>query len=679
MLETQEFKELDIILTKLNEIDNIECNPILIGSHALKHYYPTYKIDKNYTEYDIICNRDFVINLLNNDIFEKLQLKINTKEDFLEYKIYLITKNNIHYDIDIVYNKNMSNYLISDYSGNKNITVIQPMIDIYVAPLDVLEGITYSHIYHNINFFKHIKKLHILRKLIGVKKDFLNNYELINFLENDESVVYIKEKDRKPEVNNIIKTRRNECNIKFGVPASHINLNMLNDEFLEKEGNLTVKKYIKHDLIHDMVKINDKAMYLYLKHEDKLDKAFCDKKLWNKLPLKKKLDCVKEEAMVLAIERKLLHDSSLNYKTEFIEALTKICTFITKGWFREFAIDNFNLLTTCPHDLTQFVNKIKNDYYNNLASNITNELKSNNNIKDISNLIYLKQFNIDLELDLSNNIYSFNDYKNIVFKNIMEKYNNNLITGAIKDRLLEFTENNTNRLFYIKKNILNNTKDIYVCVNITNTLGHFFLRKQTYYLTKKILSGCYHKTIFDFDYYNDNHSYDKDIINLNNNFIDFDYYNYNNNVNYFFDESDENFEKYIKIDDEYSRCLNYNNGYSNFTDDMINELFKYNFSIYETDKNFEDIDFSYNNKYLLSKQMTKVMSFSIIKSVFSYDINDYNSDYSSDNNTTSKLHILRLILNYPTLKNTNIELNKKIYNNTIHINDNDYIFEFFYI
>ncbi len=665
MLETEEFTDLEIILKKLEKIDNIECKPVLIGSHALKHYYPTYILDKKYIEYDIICNKDFIINLLNNDIFEKLFFKINTNKDFpefKEYKIYLITKNNIHYDIDIIYNNKMSNYLISKYNNNINTCVIQPMINIYIASLEVLEGITYSHIYHNINFLKHIKKLHILRKLININSNFLNNYNLIDFLENDKTVISMKE--RSDEVINIIKLRRDECNIKFGVPAAHINLNMSNDDFLEKEGNLTVKKYIKHDLIHDLVKINDKPMYLYLKEDDKLDKAYCNKKLWNKLPFKKKLDCVKEDAMVLTIERRLLHDNSLNYKIEFIEALCKICTFITKGWFREFAIDNFNLLTDCPYNLTEFATKIKKDYYNNLIKTINNPtVLDNNQIKDISNLIFIKQFNIDLNLDLSK-IHDWNDYKTIVSNNIINK-----VDEYTKDRLLHFIENNTNRLFYIKKNTFGNAKDIYVSINISNTEGNNFFIKHTNNIinySKNNNSGdcCYYNTYYANNYEDYNLFDDK--IYVNKNFIDFNYNNFYNNI-----EINEKEDHYINFTEKYENFLNYYES-EIYKDDIIKILFKYNFTIYETDKEFNEINFSYDNKYLLSNNMNKLMDFSFINTYLSYNFqNDYDSDYSSDynSNKTSNLSIMKLILNYSNLSNNNLELNdfnKKMYYNIFH-------------
>src|SRR5690606_6535747 len=64
-----------------------------------------------------------------------------------------------------------------------------------------------------------------------------------------------------------------------------------------------------------------------------------------------KLKCVREEAMAIALGRFIIpgfvHDSQIAYSM----ALRKVCTTLTKGWFRDFAIDHYPELQTVDKDL----------------------------------------------------------------------------------------------------------------------------------------------------------------------------------------------------------------------------------------------------------------------------------------------------------------------------------------
>ena len=99
-----------------------------------------------------------------------------------------------------------------------------------------------------------------------------------------------------------------------------------------------VSKKYDHDLIHDYVAFEPEPMYRKLQAED--GTVFCHAELWNKLTYTQKLQCVAEEAFVIAIERYII-PLDMPYKSAYRNALRRICTTLTGGWFRRFAIDNY--------------------------------------------------------------------------------------------------------------------------------------------------------------------------------------------------------------------------------------------------------------------------------------------------------------------------------------------------
>ena len=83
-----------------------------------------------------------------------------------------------------------------------------------------------------------------------------------------------------------------------------------------------------------------------------------EKSLFEKVDYQTKLNCVKEEAMTIALERYLIPMISKNQETSYRSALVKICTSLTKGWFRQFAIDNYPRLSNLDKDLLSIVHDI---------------------------------------------------------------------------------------------------------------------------------------------------------------------------------------------------------------------------------------------------------------------------------------------------------------------------------
>ncbi|CAB4433703.1 unnamed protein product [Rhizophagus irregularis] len=185
-----------------------------------------------------------------------------------------------------------------------------------VAPLKILEALKTSHIYWPADFHKNISDLHLLRILLGYNK--IPTIQPLCSPQRDESIELM------------LKTRIKETEIIRGIPGAHINLNMSNDDFLENKDDLFVQKRVPHDDLHERVKYGDHPIHQGLK--DDQSKAWIKKSLFEKLDYQTKINCVKEEAMAIALERYLIPMISKDQENSYKLALARICTTLTRGW-----------------------------------------------------------------------------------------------------------------------------------------------------------------------------------------------------------------------------------------------------------------------------------------------------------------------------------------------------------
>ncbi len=111
------------------------------------------------------------------------------------------------------------------------------------------------------------------------------------------------------------------------------------------------KEFIKdvyqydHDTLHEAVALYGAPAYKsFLADGAQVD---CDRAKFDALPMETRLAAVVEESMVLALERSLVpHAGKLTERQAFELALSKACTSITSGWFREFAWEHFEQAST---------------------------------------------------------------------------------------------------------------------------------------------------------------------------------------------------------------------------------------------------------------------------------------------------------------------------------------------
>jgi hypothetical protein len=134
--------------------------------------------------------------------------------------------------------------------------------------------------------------------------------------------------------------RRTEATMKM-FPQGHPKLNQTVEDFFD---DAVVKKF-SHDWLHELYAHHSKPLYTYMQPDPEF--AWCAKDKWDCFSYEDKIKCIQEEAYVIATERFIVPS---NYKypprLAYFNALKKICTTLCSGWFRDFAIDNHQVICT---------------------------------------------------------------------------------------------------------------------------------------------------------------------------------------------------------------------------------------------------------------------------------------------------------------------------------------------
>lgn len=177
---------------------------------------------------------------------------------------------------------------------------------IEIASMEVLYSLKRSHRHKPKAWHKHISDYHMLKGIVG------------------EDV--FAEITKKREAEYTIKTP----SLKKSV-ADFFDDNVSNRVFI-------------HDQIHEAMAIDGRPMYERIRKSP--DTVDCSKAKWDALSVGDRIDCVREEAYVIALERAVIPmmfsggrrvkpDLALNW------AVMRICTTLCSGWFRDFATEYF--------------------------------------------------------------------------------------------------------------------------------------------------------------------------------------------------------------------------------------------------------------------------------------------------------------------------------------------------
>jgi hypothetical protein len=183
----------------------------------------------------------------------------------------------------------------------------------YASP-EVLFSLKKSHIHFPIKFEKHIADYCLLYDHFnGV--DSLSSITKINFQETEKR----RGKLRTPSLNK-------STNTFFG------------------QSEKFFKSYFIHDHIHMIMAHYDAPLYEKMQRDPSIAK--CEKDMWELFTFEEKCKCVLEEAMVIALERKIIPmifgGGEFWTATDALKwSLMRVCTTLCSGWFRQFATDNY--------------------------------------------------------------------------------------------------------------------------------------------------------------------------------------------------------------------------------------------------------------------------------------------------------------------------------------------------
>ena len=159
----------------------------------------------------------------------------------------------------------------------------------------------------------------------------------------------------KPEYREFLLVREKET-----YAYKHPKLNVTKKDFFSEDHR--VKYTYDHDDIHKSIKHLEYPAYVYFKKDN--EEVGCDKAKFFAAEQKVRLYSVVEEAAVLAIERSLVpFPNKLTPKQAWLFALSKVCSSITSGWWREWAYDHiFDVVKLYPEN---YWNIFQEDVKNN--------------------------------------------------------------------------------------------------------------------------------------------------------------------------------------------------------------------------------------------------------------------------------------------------------------------------
>lgn len=216
------------------------------------------------------------------------------------------------------------------------------VVDTPVGPATVLGPLGLmllkrSHLHRTLGFEKHIRHYHELKAYCSEFEKTERYSELLRLRTKATKALY---PDRTPSLK---KTKSDFF-----------------DDF--------VTKVYEHDDIHYATCYGSQPIYERLKTDN--DLVWCSKSLWELLSHEDKVKCVQEEAFVITLERFIIPQLVLDkphmpVTMGYSKAVSKICTTLTSGWFRDFAIENWPEVMSCDQDFYQkFLNKFHAGKFN---------------------------------------------------------------------------------------------------------------------------------------------------------------------------------------------------------------------------------------------------------------------------------------------------------------------------
>jgi hypothetical protein len=289
---------------------------IVIGSRALNHHMPLRGRITPTTDFDLVMSvEEFMKWQTENKLF--IQLLIPRSANKYKAKVKPAFGNKlVQYEIELGFEGTSSKWLLD----NVSIACKGQMKGLLEEELSILTprylmATKRSHLIYPIHFEKNMKDYQLLKERLNDWNDSskIQEYYQLRFNEAKE-----RNKQRTPK------------------------LNVTTEDFFSSK--LAATSYFVHDHIHERMAHDNVPMYTKMQPDPSM--AWCSKDMFFNLTYKEQVQCVQEEAYVIALERYIIPQHG-DYCKDFFEcykrALLRICTTLCSGWFRDFAIDNYQV------------------------------------------------------------------------------------------------------------------------------------------------------------------------------------------------------------------------------------------------------------------------------------------------------------------------------------------------
>jgi hypothetical protein len=294
---------------------------IIIGSRALlfrllQTEEVTRRLDK--ADYDVIMSFDEYVNWHDTyrDYIKSAHLTNENK-----FKVVVI-KDDVRkvYEIEIAFDiqsQSTSVELLMHYKNKPQVTdaTVEGFFgESYRALTLEYQALTKrSHLIYPVHFEKNMSDYQLFKRLLGdfERDELMQQYYTLRFNEAKE-----RYNQRTP------------------------NLNVTTEDFFSSK--LAVPNYFVHDDIHEAMAHHDRPIFTMMQPDP--SKAWCSKEMFFNLPFEYQVQCVQEEAYVIALERYIIPQYGNDWEDYFEsykKAVKRICTTLTSGWFRSFAIENY--------------------------------------------------------------------------------------------------------------------------------------------------------------------------------------------------------------------------------------------------------------------------------------------------------------------------------------------------
>lgn len=219
------------------------------------------------------------------------------------------------YEIELGFEGTSARFLLDNWGKIWDGLVLTGYLkeDMHVLPLEYLLLTKKSHLIYPVHFEKNILDYHSLRNIVG---DFELDETMQEYYDLRSAEAKKRYKQRTPK------------------------LNVTTEDFFSSK--LNVPHFFVHDDIHEVMAHHDEPVYKKMQPDPSL--AWCAKDMFFALPYEMQIQAVQEEAYVISLERYILPQYGDNHNDHFEmykNAVKRICTTLTSGWFREFAIENY--------------------------------------------------------------------------------------------------------------------------------------------------------------------------------------------------------------------------------------------------------------------------------------------------------------------------------------------------